>query len=294
MPRKLVERTPVPAPANPTPQPDGYEFAMIETTRLLRPKIPSRETFDESALADLVESVTACGRILEPLLVRPEGDLYRVAAGDRRLAVARALSLPRVPCMIMTDDLPSETVTEHENGPREPVNPAEQARYYHRLLTEVCANDMDKLCALIRKGRSYVDGRLVLMKGDPDVFSALADNAIPIGVAYELNKVTDASHRTMLLDVCVTQGAGVRQAREWRIQDNLMTADAPYAAPEFTHEGVIDRPPVITTMNCLFCGESDDAWDMELLYVHRRCRRIKDREAAADVRRMEGEGWHHA
>jgi len=254
---------------------------MIATALLLRPKIPERETFDEEALLDLVESIQATG-LVQPIIVRAEGACYRVIAGDRRLAACRALELPEVQCVIRPpNDLPDFAITAAENTGREEVNPAEEARYFMRLLVEECGNDMDRLSAGLRKTREYIDGRLALLAGDPLVLQALAEGAISIGVSQEMNKVNDPAHRRMLLEVCIKQGAAVRQARQWRIDDNLMTAGAP--VPEVTQEpaGVTDRPAPITTMTCLFCGDSEDAWDMEILYAHRRCRKIKEREAAA-------------
>jgi ParB/RepB/Spo0J family partition protein len=281
MPRKLRPVIAEAAPAAPTTPQSSSGAVMIETARLLRPKIPARETFDEETMGELVQSIASVGIIL-PLVVRREGELYRVIDGDRRRAAAIALELPECPCVVRQPEAIRDfALTIGANQGREDMNPAEEARYYMRLLEEEFSGDIEQLSVGVRKSIDYINSRLVLLRGDPLVLQALAEGSIPMAVANELNKVTTPANRLVLLDVCIKQGASARMAREWRIQDNQMMAGAPAVLPAQEPAGVAALPAPVTTMSCLFCGDSDETWDMEIIYVHRRCRKLQDRLAAA-------------
>src|SRR6266403_5172257 len=59
-----------------------------------------RADFDEAALNELAASIRAQG-ILQPLLVRPDGDGgYELVAGERRLRAARLAGLREVPIVV--------------------------------------------------------------------------------------------------------------------------------------------------------------------------------------------------
>lgn len=55
----------------------------------------------DHAVADLTKSVLELG-VLQPLLVRPHDGRFRLIAGRRRLAAARAAGLADVPCLVYT------------------------------------------------------------------------------------------------------------------------------------------------------------------------------------------------
>ena len=65
-------------------------------------------------LQPLVRSIAAHG-IVQPLIVRRDGDGYRLIAGRKRLAAARAAKLSRVPCLVhQVDDVQAEALARAE------------------------------------------------------------------------------------------------------------------------------------------------------------------------------------
>jgi len=252
----------------------------VETALLLRPKIPERETFDDERMGELVTSIQAVG-ILHPLIVRPEGKYFRVLAGDRRRAAALALGLAQVPVRIWPENgVPNFAITAHENTGGEDVNPIEEGRYFERLLEEECGGDIELLAQGVRKHEGYINSRLSLLKGDPLVVQALAEDAISMGAAEELQKITHPPYRRLCLEVTIKQGAGVRQVREWRVLYNNMAAEGALAVPDQPPMGVAALPPPTTSVRCLFCHRDDDQHEMEIIYVHRSCMKVQERQAA--------------
>jgi len=238
-----------------------------------QPALPIRESFDQTALEELTASIRELG-VLQPIAVEEHGGRYRILAGHRRYIASTRAGRATIPAIIRdTRQISGQAVTVHENFFREDVNPAEEARYLSHLLEEECGGDVDRLCELTRQQRSYVEGRLILLRGDPDVFEALRQRRLSIAVAKELNRVQDRGYRMMYLDAAIRGGATARIVQEWRIQSESMT---PAAAPEPTNgeNQFTGLPAPITTMICLFCDSSAEPWEMELVPMHRRCRAI--------------------
>jgi len=64
-----------------------------------------RRTFDEGSLEELARSIQAKG-VLQPLLVRPSGNGYRIIAGERRWRAAQRAGLMKVPVVLR--DVPGD------------------------------------------------------------------------------------------------------------------------------------------------------------------------------------------
>lgn len=255
----------------------------LDIKLLLEPKHAARTQFDEVKLHELIESIRNVG-LLEPLVVYPEGDYFRIAAGHRRYVAVSALEWKIVPCRVFPNGRAAwAALMHHENRFREDLNPADEARHFAMLLEEQCDGDVDKLCALVHERRGYVEDRLLLCIGDTKIFDALAAGAIGVGVAGELNKVTDPERRQMYLDAAMRGGATVGMVRQWRVQgnaqDQLLQALREGEAP-VTSEHVSDHPKQ-SLMQCVLCQSDSDQWDMEVLFAHKSCLRVREREREA-------------
>lgn len=254
----------------------------LNVADLMEPVHAARLSFDEEKLFELIDSIKAVG-VLTPLLVEPEGRKYRVHAGHRRLVAVRAIGLEQVPCRVFPPGACSgEALKHHENKFREDLNAAEEARHFALLLESQCGGDTDKLCALVQERRDYVEQRLNLIGGDHKVFQALADSAISIGVAQELNRVNEPATRMMFLDSAMQNGATVRMVRDWRMRANVQDAIAAGGdgAPA---PGALEKQTDVNMafMRCYICQRSDDTHEMEILYVHRSCAKAVERMNAA-------------
>jgi len=64
----------------------------------LNPKQP-RQGMDTEALEGLAESIRSSG-VIQPVLVRPKGELYELVVGERRLRAARMAGLQTIPVVI--------------------------------------------------------------------------------------------------------------------------------------------------------------------------------------------------
>ena len=87
-----------------------------------------RRSFDETALRELADSISAYG-ILQPLTVRDRGGVYELVAGERRLRACKMAKMQTIPA-ILCDYADDKTAAMGllENLQRENLNPFEQAQ----------------------------------------------------------------------------------------------------------------------------------------------------------------------
>lgn len=116
----------------------------------------------ETNVAELVESIRVHG-IVQPLVVRPQGDRYELVAGQRRLAAARQAGLSQVPVIIrQCTDREMLELALVENLQREDLNPMEAAAAYHKLATEF-ALSQEQVAEAVGKSRSAVANTMRLL-----------------------------------------------------------------------------------------------------------------------------------
>lgn len=238
------------------------------------PPIAERELMEESDLGDLALSILEQG-LIKPLSVRQRGERFEVIAGHRRLLGCRMVNYSPVPCRVKQDDRVDDlAVLVAENAYVEPVNAVDEAKFFRRVLEELCQNDVDALCIKVRRKRNYVEDRLIMLTGHANVVEALQRRQISFAVARELNKVTDPARVLIWLDLSITAGTSARQIESWRReaagQENIQIAvtDPEAVAAEIQRQ--YGEAPVV----CFLCNSNEDPHLMDLVYMHKYCHRM--------------------
>ena len=141
--------------------------------RSIRPN-PSqpRRTFDETALAELTESIR-CHGVIQPLSVRRVGGVYELIAGERRLRAAQAAGLGEIPCIVMTmDDTESGLVALVENLQRQDLDFLEEAMGISRLIRTQNLSQ-EQAARMLGKSQSAVANKLRLLRHSAPVLAAI-------------------------------------------------------------------------------------------------------------------------
>jgi ParB family chromosome partitioning protein len=260
---------------------------MIPVDKIREPEDPDRTLFDEDAADELARSVRDHG-IIEPLVVRPlEDGTFEVIAGHRRLLAARCVGLMEAPCVVREGDAPFHAVRLAENLDREDLSPVDEGRRYKRLF-ESNGEDVDRVCAIVKRPRARVEGRILLLAGDPRVLDALERGEIGVGVAEELNAFKRSEGRSFHLDFAIRTGATRAQVREWRTRDDAVAAGEAAAAdaaaargaglpsdptppPRETPYAAMAKPYAFSSSleprECVFCKGTDQEWRMFRVFV---------------------------
>ena len=119
-----------------------------------------RRHFDADALAELAASIVQHG-ILQPVIVRRDGDGYQIMAGERRYRAAQLAGLSIIPALVRDDD-PLE-IAIIENVQREDLTPLEEAEGLGALIDQY-GYTHETLAELIGKSRPYVSNTLALRR----------------------------------------------------------------------------------------------------------------------------------
>jgi ParB family chromosome partitioning protein len=150
-----------------------------------RDKEQPRQHFDEVKLKELSESIKAQG-VLQPILVRKDGDGYRIIAGERRWRASQAAGLKEVPAIVKdVTEVQAFELALVENLQRSDLNPIEEALGYKRLVEEFKLTQ-EQVSQRVGKERSTVANALRLLALPDDVKVMVADGSLSMGHARAL------------------------------------------------------------------------------------------------------------
>ena len=184
---------------------------MIAIDQLYRNEDQPRQTFNDDSIEELAESIAEHG-ILQPILVREKPSSkgrYEIVAGERRWRASQKAALHEVPVHIVElDDEETLEVALIENLQREDLNPVDEARGYHRLLTEH-NRTQEEISKAISKSRSHVANMVRLLNLPPRVLEYLEKGVLTAGHARTL---ITANNAEALAKEMVAKGMNVREA----------------------------------------------------------------------------------
>jgi ParB/RepB/Spo0J family partition protein len=248
------------------------EFKELPLAAIDRPLLDARLDRDPRKIEELAHDIARRGVIL-PIAVVRDGDRYEIIDGFTRYLAATMAHLATIPCVIYpSKDAGLEGVKYAANLFRIDMSPADEAVFFNELLQKECGDDFEKLCSLVGRGEAYVDNRLALLNGDPEIFTAVRDTQIKLGVAAELNKITDESWRRWYLHHAIKGGATVAMVTGWVSEwKSTHASDAP-AAPESAAPAVQVVTNAYNPHRCEICGKVDNRYVPETISVHTHCR----------------------
>jgi ParB/RepB/Spo0J family partition protein len=173
-----------------------------------------RRSFSEEKLQELASSIRQRG-VLKPILVRPNGERFKLIDGWRRLSAAKLAECRTIPVRVRDID---ENAAEEEmiiaNLHHEDVTPLDGATSYQRLLDK--GRTVDELAARLGKTKRYIYQVLTLNRLVPEAQDLLAQDILPLNYAIQLAAVP-AERQAEGLDRCFRPLFG----REERRRDQL-------------------------------------------------------------------------
>ena len=200
----------------------GAGVREVEIGRVHRNPDQPRIHFDEDALSELAQSIARSG-VLQPILLRPDGDGFMIVAGERRWRAAQIARLHTIPAIVR--DIDESTTAELaliENIQRQDLNALEEAEGYRQLI-ERHGHSQDAVGQLVHKSRSHVANLLRLLDLPEFVKQSLLQGKISMGHARAVATSDDPEALTRAI---IADGLSVRQA-----EDRARKAKKPDAAP---------------------------------------------------------------
>lgn len=177
--------------------PDDYgilkdeRYAEVDIDIVVPNPSQPRLKFDPSSIEELAQSIRESG-LIQPILVTPEDDHYKIIVGERRWRAAQEAGLKKIPVLIRS--IPREKQLEVsliENLHREDLNPLEIALVFQRLIEEL-GYTHEEIAEKVGKDRASVTNYLRLLTLPKPVQDYLAESKISMGHARALVSLENA------------------------------------------------------------------------------------------------------
>ena len=194
------------------PSLENSNFRMVPLHRIEPNPDQPRKDFDEEALQELAESISAHG-LIQPLTVRETNPgYYQIIAGERRWRACRMAALSEIPVVVIeADDCKAMELALIENLQRSDLNCVEEALGY-QVLMEDFGLTQEECSARVSKSRSAVANALRLLNLPGKVLEMLRDGRLTAGHARAVLTVKTEKKQLEAAQKIAALGLSVRQA----------------------------------------------------------------------------------
>jgi ParB family chromosome partitioning protein len=220
------------------PEPDAPgDFFPCDVDRIRPNRFQPRRNFSDNDLADLSRSIAEQG-VIQPLLVRRDGDSFELIAGERRLRAAKMAGLQQVPVVVKkVNDTELLALSIIENIQRADLNPVEEAEAYHRLMDEFGLTQ-EQVADRVGKSRPAVANYLRLRGLPEPIKASIVSGDLTMGHARALLGAETASRQLSAWRSVVKKSLSVRETealiRRLKKEAQNPNPSRPAASPYFS------------------------------------------------------------
>jgi len=111
-------------------------ISMIDGNEIIPDPEQPRKKFDDKSLKELAESIKQKG-LLQPIIVRKDGNLYKIISGERRFRACKLIAMEKIPCIVKTIKERKEIreIQIIENLQREDISQIERSKALQEYLS---------------------------------------------------------------------------------------------------------------------------------------------------------------
>lgn len=182
-----------------------------------------RRDFNDAEIASLAESLKQHD-MLQPILVRRDGDRYQLISGERRLRAAIQAGWTDVPARVReADDRLVAELAIVENLQRKDLNPIEKALSFKRYLDEHACTQ-EELASRLKIDRSTIANLMRLLELPSAVVDAVRTGQLTAGHARALLPLGDDRMQIVFAQQSQEQGWSVREV-ERQVSERIARED---------------------------------------------------------------------
>jgi ParB family chromosome partitioning protein len=204
----------------------------VDIDRLTPNRFQPRARVDHERLDELAASIKSNG-VIQPIVVRRDGDRFQIIAGERRWRAAQMAGLQRVPIVVReVAEGQERSLLEMaliENIQRENLNPIDEAAAYRRLADEFLLTQ-EHIAAAVGKDRASVANYLRLLKLPEDVQADVAAGALSMGHARALLALSSGDDQRRVARDVIARKLSVRET-ESLVKRTTSEPPPPASAP---------------------------------------------------------------
>lgn len=192
--------------------PKNKQIQDLPLARIHPNRFQPRHAFSSESISELAQTLREEG-LLQPIIVREDGEEYEIIAGERRFRAAQSLGWEKIPAIVNNlSDQQTASLALIENLQREDLNPIDEATAYENLM-ELNSLTQAQLAKDIGKSQSYVANKLRLLKLDPQIQEALASGAITVRHGRALLALS-SDQQKQALEQILSDKLNVKQTEE--------------------------------------------------------------------------------
>ncbi len=188
-------------------------YAEVEIDKVQPNPQQPRTIFEDQSIEELSRSIKETG-IIQPVLVVPEDDHYRIVVGERRWRAARKAGLRSIPVIIR--NLTREKQLEIqliENIHREDLNPLEIARAFQQLSSELGLTQQE-IADRVGKDRASVANYLRLLKLPEEIKNYILEGKMSMGQARAILALEEPELQLQAARLVVGKQLSVRETEK--------------------------------------------------------------------------------
>jgi len=198
-------------------------ISVINIDEIKANEFQPRRDFDEVALQELAQSIRENG-LIQPLIVRKNGDNYELIAGERRLRASKIAGLKTVPIVMRkSTDREALELAIVENIQREDLNCVDEGLAYFQLMQEFQLSQ-EELAKRMGKERATIANALRILKLSDFILGQLKKGNLSRGHAKALLSVEDIAERDTLAKEILEKSLSVRQAEKTAQEKKAVTS----------------------------------------------------------------------
>ena len=209
------------------------KYAELDIDQLKPNPLQPRLKFSQDSIDELSRSIKESG-VLQPIIVAPEADGYRIIVGERRWRAAQRIGLKKIPVLIriMSNEKQLES-SLIENLHREDLNPLEIALAYQKLIQELDYTQ-EEIAQKVGKDRTSVTNYLRLLRLPKEIQDCLGEGKISMGHARALLSLEDSPLQISLCQQIIEENLSVRDAERMiqRLKRKLSAKKSREADPD--------------------------------------------------------------
>lgn len=171
-----------------------------------------RKVFEQDKLDELTESIKKYG-VIQPIILRKEGELYTIIAGERRWRACKNANIKTIPSIVR--DIENRNASEIaliENIQREDLNPIDEANAYEFVMDRYGITQ-EQVSNIVGKSRVYVTNIMRLTNLDEYVKDKIIKNFITAGHGRAILSLEKEKQKS-LTDIIIRDNLSVRDVEK--------------------------------------------------------------------------------
>lgn len=191
---------------------ENQRIEEIDTNLICPNPNQPRKVFEQDKLNELTESIRKYG-VIQPIIVRKDGDIYTIIAGERRWRACKNANIKSIPCIVR--DIENKNASEIaliENIQREDLNPIDEANAYEFIMDRYGITQ-EEVSSIVGKSRVYVTNIMRLSNLAEYVKNKIVTNEISAGHGRAILSLSQEK-QIIMTDKIIKEDLSVREVEK--------------------------------------------------------------------------------